>query len=363
MRFSMSGTSLARMARRLADTMATHRLVIPASRRLKIIAAVALLAVGSGAGTYLVIDRVASLPDGTALSIGDRTVTEEQFQQRVKLLETLYGVQRPTSPAKADRFRRDTAKAVAVSELLVDLARENGIVIADKAASDQLGTMVNQQYNGDRSMFRRQLSARGISERLVIDEIKRQKASARLFATITKRAKTATVAEARNYYERHKNDMRSSERREILNIVTSHRGQADKIAKLARAGFNFGRLAKRYSIDGSTRSNGGALGMVGADQLAPRYAKVAFEVSPHSVFGPVRTSHGWNIGKVVEVQNSSLLPFSRVKDALIVKLTNDAKMRLWNGWLSERLREADIEYAASYRPSNPDAAPGMPSNR
>jgi len=362
-RFSMSGISLATAARRLTGTMATHPLLIPESRRLKIIAAVALLVIGSGVGTYLVVDRVASLPDGTALSIGDKMVTEEQFQQRVKLLETLYGVQPPTSPVKADRFRRDTAKAVALSELLVDLAQENGIVIADKAASDQLGTMVNEQYNGDRSMFRRQLSARGISERQVIDEIKRQKASARLFATITKRAKTATAADAREYYERHKNDMRSPERREIVNIVTSYRGQAEQVAQQARSGVNFGKLAQRYSIDGSTRSHGGRLGMVSADQLASGYAKVAFESSPYSVFGPVKTPHGWNIGTVVKVQKASLLPFSRVKDTLMAKLTNDAKMRLWSGWLTQRLREAEIEYAPRYQPSNPDAAPGAPSGR
>lgn len=329
----------------------------PVTTRARMIAAALLLAIAATAGAQLVVSRINQLPPDAAFRIDDKVITEQQLQQRVRVLESLYGIRPPQDPKGRDQFNRDTAKAIAVSEILKSAARAKGIVITDKAAYDQLGNLIKENYQGDRRAFVKSLGANGISQRTVLDEIKRQLTSAKLFAQVTDGVKPATEHDARNYYNKHKNQMVSPEQRGIRNIVVSTQLEATQIAQRAKNGKDFAELARQHSIDGQTKEKGGYLGVVSADQLEPKYAKVAFAAKPTTVFGPVQTSKGWNIGQVTEVHPAVPLSFQQLKDPLQNKLTNEAKFNTWSNWLTQQIKAANVEYAPDYRPANPDAPP------
>ncbi|MFJ8812947.1 peptidyl-prolyl cis-trans isomerase [Amycolatopsis thermoflava] len=330
--------------------------VAPAGYRAQGALAALLIAIGGGAGGNLAVHELGGLPDGAVFRVGDTVVTAAELQQRVSAMEFLYGLQQPADPAGADQFRRSVAKAVAVSMVVDGAAREAGIAIADKAAGDQLNRLVTDSGT-DRKGLIQQLGAHGLSEQDVLDEIKRQQAGARLFQQVTAPVKAATDADAQQYYDSHRAEMVSPEQRELANIVVSSPEQAELVAQQARAGGDFGALAGQYSIDGSTKGSGGSLGSATASQLDPGYAKAAFEAAPGSVFGPVQTQQGWNIGRVVAVRPGSPMSFDQVKDAIKTKLDNDAKLEAWDDFLVAEIRSADIEYAPEYQPADPDAPP------
>jgi peptidyl-prolyl cis-trans isomerase C len=321
------------------------------------VAAALLVLVAGGSGTDLVLRQLDQLPDGAVFRNAGETVSEDQLNQRIKLMELLYGLQRPPDPQGQDDFRRSVAKAVAVSGIVDDAAREKGIVIADRAASDQLEKLVKDSPWGDRSTFLGELGRRGLNEGQVLDEIKRQESSARLYGEVTGAVKAATDQDAQAFFDQHRTEMVSPEQRDISNIVVSTEDDARRVAEQARAGADFAALAKQSSIDGSTKDKGGSMGMVSADQLDPGYAKSAFGAPEGSVFGPVRTAQGWNVGRVGKLQQAVALPFQQVQAAIKGKLDNDAKLKVWNDFLAGRIRAADIVYAPAYRPSDPDAPP------
>jgi peptidyl-prolyl cis-trans isomerase C len=99
------------------------------------------------------------------------------------------------------------------------------------------------------------------------------------------------------------------------------------------------------------------MGAVTKDQLDPGYANAAFHAATGSVFGPVQTPEGWNVGKVGRVAAATPLRFDQVRDAIKNKLDNDAKLKAWNDFLAERIKEADVLYAPEYQPADPDAPP------
>lgn len=322
------------------------------------VVAVLLFAVFLGSGAKLVSYNINALPPDAVFQTSHDTMTKQQLQQRVKLMEFVYGLQPPKEPAKLDGFNRSVAKAMAVSDIVDDAARSQGIVIPDKAASDQLNNMIKQNGIPDRATFIQQLGARGISEQNLLDEIKRQQSNARLFGNVTKSVPPTSDGDAQRYFDEHRKDMVSPEQRDIMNIVVRSPEEAQQVAQQAGSGSDFGELAKQMSIDGSTKDHGGSLGLVQADQLDPAYAKAAFAAPPHSIFGPVQTSQGWNVGKVNDVQPSKPMPFDQLKDPIKTKLDNDAKIRRWNEFLSQRIKDAEVVYAPEYQPQNPDASPG-----
>ena len=330
--------------------------VVPVGRRMKVALAGALLLIAGTAGTKVFLFGPPALPHDAVFRVDGTVITKQQFAQRVALLEFLYGVAKPSESAKVDEFNRTVAKAVAVSLIVENAARERNIVIADKAASDQLEKLVRDS-GMDRRAFIQELGSRGLSERDVLDEIKFQQANARLYTQVTKGVPQTTAADAERYFDDHRAEMATPESRRLNNIVVASKDQARRIAHLAKSGDDFAALVAQYSIDESTRGNGGSLGMVRAEELDTDYAAVAFAAGKGEVFGPVRTAHGWNVGRVADVQRPAPLSFTQLKDALQSKLDVEAKTKVWNAFLTEQIRAAQVVYASDYRPSDPEALP------
>jgi peptidyl-prolyl cis-trans isomerase C len=327
----------------------------PRSRWARVAAAALLVVIGLASGADLAAQQLGRLPDDVALRAAGQSVTRDQLQQRITVMEYLYGVHQPPDPAGAAAFRRSAAKAVAVSAVVEQAARGRGITVSDKTAGDQLDKLIQENGEQNRHAFLQELGARGISQREVVDEIKRQQQSAQLFGQVTAGSPTASDAAARAYYDANRAQMASPEQREVFNIVLPSQDRAQDAVRQARAGGDFAALARQLSIDGSTKDNGGSLGQVAANQLDPGYARVAFQAPAGAIFGPVRTPQGWNVGRIGKVVGPTPLAFEQLTGPIKAKLNNDAKLRAWNAFLGERIREAGTEYAPDLRPPDPDA--------
>lgn len=150
--------------------------------------------------------------------------------------------------------------------------------------------------------------------------------------------------------------------RRLRNIVVADQQEATRVATLARAGQSFSGLVKRYSLDESTRAEDGDLGFVTRAMLEPAYATAAFKAARGAVFGPLKSSHGWNVGQVVDVRAARQLTFQGARATVRSLVVGQAAVSAWRDWLGERLEAANIQYSDDYRPDNPLDPPGeMPT--
>ncbi|HWD05772.1 MAG TPA: peptidylprolyl isomerase [Amycolatopsis sp.] len=332
---------------------------LPRTRKGRIVAVLVLaVLVGGGTGGYFWWDA-GRLPAGAAFRVGGTVVTVDQLNAEADRLRALYGLQVPTDPAKLDGFRRAVAKADAVRIILDGQARQHGIVVADKTAQDVLTRYVSQQ-SGDgadaKANFVQGLGAAGTSEQAVLDEIKHMLAVNQLFGQQT-HGVAVSDQQVRDAFPKRQASLGTPEKREIRNIVVRTQDEAKQLLGQVSSGAVFEGLAKKSSLDDQTRASGGDLGALTADQLDPAYAKAAFATPSGAVFGPVQTSHGWNVGKVVSVVPAVPAQFDAVKDKLKLQLTNEQLMSRWQDWLTQQIRSAAVQYADDYRPADPDAPP------
>jgi peptidyl-prolyl cis-trans isomerase C len=301
------------------------------------------------------------LPDGVAFRYQDRDVTVEELDSQVRMLGVLYGVKVPAKKAALNDFRRDAAKAYAVSLVLEGAADEHRVAVSDKQARDTLTAFLEQRVGtGPQaySQFTDTLAAAGGSERMVLDEIKRRLEVAALFNKVSADVPKVTEAGVRKAFEQRKGQLGKPETRHLRNIVLGDRDTAGKVVAQLRAGASFAPLAKRVSLDGSTRENGGDLGDVARKDLDDGYGKLAFAAKPGALFGPVKTEHGWNVGKVLAVHRPAPARFSDVSKDLAETLRVERAVDAWRNWMGERLRSQDVAYADEYRPDDPHALPG-----
>jgi peptidyl-prolyl cis-trans isomerase C len=338
------------------------RAVTPSSRRGRILALAVVAVIIVGAAVPVVASRLTGLPDDAAFKVGDTTVTKQQLQGRVKTIGALYGIRQPSDPKEANKFWRSAAKASAVGMVLNNAARDRGIVISEKVARDALTKMVTEQMGpSGRGTYVDLLKNAGASQNQVLDEIKLQQATAKLFQQVVDPAKiSVTEADVRNYFKQRKNQMVVPEKRHLRNIVVTDRQQADRVLQQAAAGQDFAGLVQQNSLDQSTRSANGDLGFVARQQVEAGYGDVAFQAPQGSFFGPVKTRSGWNIGQVLDVQAKKPLRLEQVKDQLRDTIRSERALAKWRKWQADQIQAADVEYADRYQPADPAASPGGP---
>lgn len=333
--------------------------LVPGGALMRRISIAVLVLLALGSGTAAAMDGMTGLPQGAAYRVGNVTVSEQQLAQRVHVLSALYGLQRPPAdqPDQVDRFNRDTAKAVAVSDVMEQAAAAKGIVVPDNVAADQVDKLAEQSGTQGKQDFLGKLGQLGISEQDVITEVKRQMANTQLYQLITKDVKPVTDDEVKQAFDQRRGQMVAPEQRHLRNIVVPSQDVANQVAQRARAGEDFAMLARETSIDGSTKDAGGDIGSLAAEQLERPYADAAFSAAPNAIFGPVQTKNGWNIGQVVGVTPGQPLTYDQVKDDLRTQLDNERKSPVWDAFVADAIAKADVAYADKYRPADPAAPP------
>lgn len=306
----------------------------------------------------LVVNRLTALPEGVALRVDHTDVTDEQLRQRMDAFDALYGVAPPPDGPGRNAFLRQSAKAVAVSIVIDDAARQRGIVVSDQDAQTAVDQLIAQKFGpAGRDDFVTLLGQVGASMGNVLDEVKRQQSFSRLLKQVTDVVPQASEADARAFYDSHRADMVLPPERHLSNIVVSSADDAQAALQRAQSGTDFGELAQGVSMDEVSRRSGGDLGFVRRDQLEDAYGQAAFVAPVGGLFGPVRTKSGWNVGKVLEERPAVPVTFEQAQEDIRNALRGERQTRAWNDWLGGRLHDADIAYAEQYRPADQRGVP------
>lgn len=326
------------------------------SSRNRLWLVVALALIVATAGVVVGFTRT-SVPEGAVFVYGDRVVSKAELNKRIDALRALYGINAPKSSKDRDKFRRSAAKSYAVTLILDHEASKRGVRISEKKARDLLDRLIDSEF-GSRDAYIEALGDVGTSERAVLKEIRRQGVMIELRTKIIGKV-TISDAFLKSSFERRRATLATPEQRRLANVVVPTKDEANRVLARLVAGESIETVAAEVSIDESTRTSGGDLGLLPAARLEDGVAEAAFNVDKGDVYGPAQSSHGWNVGIVTDVDPGKQAVFSEVKNAFRTQLQQEQELRVWSKWLGDVIKDADIHYADAYRPDDPDAPPPL----
>ncbi len=206
-----------------------------------------------------------------------------------------------------------------VQDVIEGIKKENNIA-SDEDLRAQLRlegmTLDELKRNIERSVLRRQVLSHDLESKV-----------------------QATEADARAYYESHKDEYTVSAGVRLEEIVVVDEAAAREIAASARAGADFAELARSRSLS-PTASAGGDVGRLTAADIAPDLAKAVAALPAGGVSDPLKTVAGWRVVKVVAKEDAKTRPFEEVR-ADILKTLNE-----------ERGEKAFAEYMEGLRKAN-----------
>ena len=94
------------------------------------------------------------------------------------------------------------------------------------------------------------------------------------------------------------------------------KAQLENMAERLKKGEDFAALAKEFSQDPGSASNGGDLGFAGPGVYDPEFEKALYALKKGEVSAPVRTAFGWHLIKLLDVQDADVPSFASLKDKL-----------------------------------------------
>jgi peptidyl-prolyl cis-trans isomerase D len=162
------------------------------------------------------------------------------------------------------------------------------------------------------------------------------------YALVTPKAfaQAVTDADAEAYYKEHRTEFERPQRLKASHILVrvpptggsdaenKSKAKVEEAIRRAKAGEDFGKLAKELSEDTATASQAGDLGFVGKGEMVPQFEEAVFalkkgEVSPQ----PVRTPFGYHAIKVFDVQDGGVQPFREIAARIKEKLAAERSER------------------------------------
>ncbi|QGW19895.1 peptidylprolyl isomerase [Stutzerimonas degradans] len=94
----------------------------------------------------------------------------------------------------------------------------------------------------------------------------------------------------------------------------------EDISKRLQAGEDFAALAKEFSQDPGSASEGGDLGFAGRDVYDPAFEEALYALQEGQVSEPVQTEFGWHLIKLLGVQSPEIPSFDSMKPELVREL-------------------------------------------
>ena len=142
-----------------------------------------------------------------------------------------------------------------------------------------------------------------------------------------------TPQELQAYYDQHRDDYRVDQQVNVRHIliktplagadgkvdqkgVDAARKKAEDVLKQVKAGGDFSELAKKYSEDTGSATNGGSIGWIGKGRTVPQFESKAFSLAKGATSDLVQSSYGFHIIHVDDKQDAHLKTFAEVKDQI-----------------------------------------------
>ncbi|MGD8834774.1 MAG: SurA N-terminal domain-containing protein [Desulfobacteraceae bacterium] len=150
------------------------------------------------------------------------------------------------------------------------------------------------------------------------------------------------------YYSSHSAEFKTEKRVKARHILFKVGEEADeaaseirkaeamKIYEMAKAGKDFSDLAKQYS-EGPSKNQGGDLGWFTRDRMVKPFSDKAFAMTQDEISEPVRTSFGWHIIKVDQIEEAATRSLEEATNEIRAKLTDESAK-------AEALKKAEALY-------------------
>ncbi len=195
-----------------------------------------------------------------------------------------------------------------------------GVKVTDKEVKKQFEKIKSQQFP-KAAEFEKFLKTSGQTVSDLLLRVKLNLLSSKIQQKIVKEKSKVSHAEIEKYFKNNPKRFGVAEKRNLLIILTKTEAQAKKAKQEIESGKSFESVAKRVSIDPTSKSNGGKLPGVVKGQEEKSLDTAVFSAKKGVLTGPVKTPFGYYIFEVQTVTPGSQQTLKQAEGSIKSQLT------------------------------------------
>lgn len=303
------------------------------------------------------------MPAGAVAVVDGDEVSRAQVDALLGQARKSYKSQKRVFPkAGTTEYQQLVTQAVQFLVQRVEFAQQaekRNVEVTDADVVARLKQIKKQYFGGSEKRYRAALKQQGLTDKQVREDLHAQLISEKLFKEVTKGVKVSDQA-IQDYYDKHPELYSQPASRDVRHILVKKKPLADTIYRqlcgtaspCLEAKADFAALAKKYSTDPGTKSQGGKLTVV-KGQTVPEFDKKAFALKKNEISQPVKTQYGFHVIQALSaIKPKKTTPFAQVKAAIKQQLLStkqsDAQKMFLDGLKKEYASK--ISYAKGYAP-------------
>jgi foldase protein PrsA len=142
-------------------------------------------------------------------------------------------------------------------------------------------------------------------------------------------------AAIQTYYTKNQARFAQPERRDLLVVLTKTEAQANKAKAALESGTAWSTVAKKYSIDQASKSQGGKLPGVAKGQQEKSFDSAIFGAKKGVIVGPVKTQFGFYVFKVTAVTKASQQTVAQAHDTILNIIRSQQEQNTLNKFVTQ----------------------------
>jgi parvulin-like peptidyl-prolyl isomerase len=290
--------------------------------------------------------------DGIAAVVNEDVITFSQVRELVGPAESQARreLRGEALPAKIKEIRLKAINDLIDRQLILQEFNKNKFNIPDHFVEDRVGTIVREEFGGDRSAFVRTLQAQGYTlerfknlekDKMIVQAMRSQNVKGDVI-----------IPEPRiqEYYQKNRGEFSEDDQIKLRMIAIrraedggdSRRATVKDIRSRIVEGAEFQDLARMYSED-STQDQGGDWGWINRRTLNEALSKVAFSLKPGQVSEIIELGNSYYLLLVEAKKNASVKPLSQLRDNIQAKLIQEERRKREDEWISRLRKKAYIK--------------------
>ncbi len=195
-----------------------------------------------------------------------------------------------------------------------------GVKISDKEVKKNFEKIKDQQFP-KAAEFEKFLKTSGQTVSDLLLRVKLNLLSSKIQQKVVKEKSKVTHAQIEKYFKENPKRFEVAEKRNLLIILTKTEAQAKKAKQEIESGKSFESVAKRVSIDPTSKANGGKLTGVIKGQEEKALDTAIFAAKKNVLSGPVKTPFGYYIYEVKSITPGSQQTLKQAEASIKSQLT------------------------------------------
>jgi peptidyl-prolyl cis-trans isomerase C len=293
---------------------------------------------------------VAAVLPETCARVNGEAISKTEFEGAIQEVESQEG--RPVPADQRDRVLRGVLDNMVAFKLLSQEARQHHVVVSDAEIDAQIAGM-KKQFPTEQA-FQQTLKAQHMTVEKLRDTARSNLVVRKLLQDEVMSKIEIKPSDISAFYEKNPDKFQQPEAVHAAHILVIVPAESDAAAKAAlkaramealqaaRAGKDFGALARQYSQDGSAQ-HGGDLGFFPKGQMVPAFEKVAFSLKPGEISDLVETQFGYHIIKVIEKRPGGTVPFAQAAPQIQQFLESQAQSDKGKAYVESLRAKSKVE--------------------